>query len=170
MWFVENTQTTGYRPQATSYNSSGLVERILALDVGRRRIGVALSDGLGVTAQGLDTIVRKNKREDLAVLARLAAEGGVSLILVGHPLNMSGTEGRQAEWVRRFSEDLAGHTRLPVKLWDERLTTQEAERVLRASGISIAKRGRAVDRLSAVILLQSYLDSVAMAGESEQPA
>jgi putative Holliday junction resolvase len=144
-------------------------KRILALDVGKRRIGVALSDGLRLTAQGLETIERKNNREDLSALARLAAEKNVSLVLVGHPLNMSGTEGRQAEWVRRFAEDLATHSGLAVKLWDERLTTKEAERVLRASGISIEKRARAVDRLSAVILLQSYLDSLAVAEQTGQP-
>jgi len=136
--------------------------RILALDVGKRRIGIALSDGLGLTAQGLETLERKNNRADFSALARLAAEKDVSLLLIGHPLNMNGTEGRQAEWVRAFAESLAGHTGLPVKLWDERMTTREAERVLKASGISIEKRGRAVDRLSAVILLQSYLDSLAM--------
>jgi putative Holliday junction resolvase len=123
---------------------------------------MALSDGLGLTAQGLETLERRNYREDLRALARLAAERDVGLLLVGHPLNMNGTEGRQAEWVRSFAESLATHTGLPVKLWDERLTTKEAERVLKASGISIEKRGRAVDRLSAVILLQSYLDSLAM--------
>ena len=79
---------------------------------------------------------------------------------------MSGEPGRQAEWVRRFADGLAAHTGLPVTLWDERLTTAEAERVLRQSGISIAKRARAVDRLSAVILLQSYLDALAHGREA----
>jgi putative Holliday junction resolvase len=132
--------------------------RILALDVGRRRIGLAVSDELGVTAQGLETLERTNHREDLAALARVAAQWNVSLLLVGHPVKLSGEEGSQAEWVRRFAEGLAAHTGLPVKLWDERLTTAEAERVLKQSGISIAKRARAIDRLAAVLLLQSYLD------------
>ena len=79
---------------------------------------------------------------------------------MGNPINMGGAEGRQSGWVREFAEAIESRTRLPVKLWDERLTTVEAGRVLRSSGISIEKRAAAVDRLSAVILLQSYLDSL----------
>lgn len=141
--------------------------RILALDVGKRRIGLAISDELGLTAQGLRTIERRNNREDFAALARLVADHNVSLFLVGNPVNMSGEEGRQAAWVRQFAETLAERTGVPVKLWDERLTTVEAERVLRQSGISIEKRARAVDRLSAVILLQSYLDALGLGLEPE---
>jgi putative Holliday junction resolvase len=132
------------------------------LDVGKRRIGVAISDELRLTAQGLETIQGKNIREVRSELAGLAARHGVSLFLIGNPLNMSGDAGPQAEWVRSFSEDIAARTGIPVKLWDERLTTREAGRVLRASGIGIEKRARAIDRLSAVILLQSYLDSLAV--------
>ena len=135
--------------------------RILALDVGRRRIGLAVSDPLGLTAQGLETLQRTNNREDMAALASLAEQWEVALLLIGYPVNMSGEAGRQAEWVREFAERLGSETGLPVKLWDERLTTAEAERVLRQSGISIQKRARAVDRLAAVILLQSYLDAQA---------
>ena len=119
--------------------------RILALDLGKKRIGLAISDPLGLTAQGLPNLERTNKRADLAALAALAREREASLILMGNPLNMGGSEGRQG---------------LPVQFWDERLTTVEANRVLRSSGISIAKRAAAVDRLSATILLQSYLDSL----------
>jgi putative Holliday junction resolvase len=135
--------------------------RILALDVGKKRIGLALSDPMGITAQGLPNLVRTNKRSDLAELARLAAAHEVTLFLVGNPLNMRGDEGRQAEWVRELADALAAHTGVAVRLWDERLTTVEAARVLRSSGIGIEKRARAIDRLSAVILLQSYLDSLA---------
>lgn len=142
-------------------------ERILALDVGKRRIGVAVSDELGLTAQGLETLERTNNRVDYAALARLAASKDVSLVLVGLPVSMSGKEGSQADWVRRFAEGLGARTRLPVKLWDERLTTVQAGRVLRQSGISIEKRARAVDRLSAVILLQSYLDWLALQAQDE---
>lgn len=134
--------------------------RILALDLGKKRIGLAISDPLGITAQGLPNLVRANKRTDLDALARLAREREVALFLMGNPLNMSGREGRQSGWVREFAEALERRTGLPVKLWDERLTTVEASRVLRASGIGIEKRAAAVDRLSAVILLQSYLDSL----------
>jgi putative Holliday junction resolvase len=124
--------------------------RILALDLGKKRIGLAISDPLGLTAQGLPNLERTTKRADLAELVRHVQERDVALILIGNPINMSGVEGRQSAWVREFA----------VRLWDERLTTVEASRVLRASGISIQKRARAVDRLSAVILLQSYLDSL----------
>jgi putative holliday junction resolvase len=135
--------------------------RILALDVGKKRIGLALSDPMGITAQGLPNLVRSNKRTDLAELARLAAQHEVTLFLVGNPLNMRGDEGRQAAWVRELADALAAYTGVAVRLWDERLTTVEAARVLRSSGIGIEKRARAIDRLSAVILLQSYLDSLA---------
>jgi len=121
---------------------------------------MAISDPLGISAQGLPNLERKNKRADLAELARQVEERDVSLILIGNPLHMSGAEGRQSAWVREFAGALAARSGLPVRLWDERLTTVQASRVLRESGISIAKRGRAVDRLSAVILLQSYLDSL----------
>ncbi len=133
--------------------------RVLALDVGKRRIGLAVSDPLGVTAQGLDTLERTTIREDLARLAEIASSKDVGLLLLGNPLHMSGREGRQAEYVREFAGRLGAATGLPVKFWDERLTTVEAQRVLRESGISIAKRARAVDRLAAVLLLESYLDA-----------
>jgi putative Holliday junction resolvase len=133
--------------------------RVLALDLGKRRIGLALSDELGVTAQGLETLQRTNIREDLARLAKLASSKNVSLFLLGNPLHMSGREGRGAVHAREFGERLEAATGIPIQLWDERLTTVQAQRVLRESGISIEKRAKAVDRLSAVILLESYLDS-----------
>src|ERR1700681_4107698 len=133
--------------------------RVLALDLGKRRIGLALSDELGITAQGLETLERSNIREDLARLAQLASEKNVALILMGNPLHMSGHAGRQAEYARDFGERLREATGLPIEYRDERLTTVEAQRVLRQSGISIQKRAKAVDRLAAVILLESYLDS-----------
>ena len=134
--------------------------RILALDLGKRRIGLAISDALGVTAQGLPNLERTNKRSDLEALERLARDREVGQFLMGNPMNMGGSEGRQSAWVREFATALERRTGLPVTLWDERLTTVEAGRVLRESGISIQKRAAAIDRLSAVILLQSYLDSL----------
>jgi putative holliday junction resolvase len=134
--------------------------RILALDLGKKRIGLAVSDPLRITAQGLPNLTRVNKRTDLAALQSLTREREVGLILMGNPINMRGTEGRQSGWVREFGAELESWTGLPVKYWDERLTSVEAGRVLRSSGISIEKRAAAVDRLSAVILLQSYLDSL----------
>ena len=134
--------------------------RILALDLGKKRIGLAVSDPLGITAQGLPNLVRVNKRTDFAALEEILRERHVGLILMGNPINMRGDEGRQSGWVREFAEAIGKRTGLPVKLWDERLTSVEANRVLRSSVISIEKRAAAVDRLSAVILLQSYLDSL----------
>jgi putative holliday junction resolvase len=132
----------------------------LALDLGKKRIGLAVSDPLRITAQGLPNLDRTNKRTDLAALAALMKEREIGLVLMGNPINMGGKEGRQSGWVRDFAAALEAHTRVPVQLWDERLTSVEAGRVLRESGISIEKRAAAVDRLSAVILLQSYLDSL----------
>lgn len=132
--------------------------RILALDLGKRRIGLAISDPLGITAQGMPNLVRVNKRSDLEAVERLAREREAGLILLGNPVNMGGLEGRQSGWVREFGEALKRRAGLPVRYWDERLTSVEAGRVLRASGVGIEKRAAAVDRLSAVILLQSYLD------------
>lgn len=134
--------------------------RILALDLGKKRIGLAISDPLGITAQGLPNLVRTNIRTDLATLEQLIREREVGLILMGNPINMRGTEGRQSVWVREFAGAIGARIGTPVKFWDERLTSVEAGRVLRKSGISIEKRAAAVDRLSAVILLQSYLDSL----------
>lgn len=140
------------------HQKKSLNGRVLALDL--ERIGLALSDPLGITAQGLPTLQRTRIRDDLDALARVIEQNEVTLILMGHPLHMSGHEGRQAEYTREFAGRLAERTGVEIRFWDERLTTVEAERVLRQSGISIEKRAKAVDRLSAVILLGSYLDSL----------
>ncbi|HWR52432.1 MAG TPA: Holliday junction resolvase RuvX [Bryobacteraceae bacterium] len=141
--------------------------RILALDVGKRRIGIALSDPLGITAQGLPTLERRKTHEDYAALTELACEREVVLILVGNPIGMAGQDTHMAGFVRHFADGLAQRSGLPVRLWDERLTTVQAGRVLRSSGIGIEKRARAVDRLSAVLLLQNYLDSMGAMEASE---
>jgi putative Holliday junction resolvase len=133
--------------------------RILALDVGKKRIGLAVSDPLGITAQGLPTLQRTRIREDLDAIDRLCREYAVRLLLIGQPLHMSGHESRQAVYTREFAERLSERTQVPLKFLDERLTTVQAERVLRESGISIGKRAMAVDKLAAVLLLQSYLDA-----------
>jgi len=134
-------------------------KRILALDVGAKRIGVAVTDPLGITAQGLDTIERQNKRRDLEALAQVMAKYEVREIVVGLPLRLSGAEGTQSEKMRRFADDL--HTRfgLPVHLWDERWTSTEANRLLRETDLSIAKRGKAVDRMAAILILQSWMEA-----------
>jgi putative holliday junction resolvase len=131
--------------------------RILALDVGKKRIGLAVSDELGWTAQGLETLERTRIREDLAKLKKLAEQWSVQTLLVGQPLHMSGEESRQSEYTREFAGRLKEYLSLPVIFWDERLTSVEAERVLRESGTSLEKRKKAVDRLAAVLLLESYL-------------
>jgi putative Holliday junction resolvase len=133
--------------------------RVLALDVGKRRIGLAISDPLGVTAQGLPTLERTRIREDLDRLAEITADRSVILFLIGDPLHMSGDQSRQAQYIRDFADRLSERTGVPFKFWDERLTTVQAHRVLRDSGISIEKRAKAIDKLAAVILLESYLDS-----------
>jgi len=147
------------------YHTKSAKGRILALDVGKRRIGLALSDPLGITAQGLPTLQRTNIREDLAALGELIREREVTLLLVGKPLHMSGDESRQSVYTREFAQRLREKTGIEVRYWDERLTTVEAQRVLKESGVSIEKRARAVDRLSAVILLESFLDDGQPAAE-----
>lgn len=142
--------------------------RILALDVGKRRIGLALSDPLGITAQGLETLERTRIRDDLARLKQLATEREVSLFLVGLPLHMSGAESAQAAYVREFARRLEEYTGVPVRFWDERLTTVEADRALREGHASLQQRKRSIDRMAAVILLESYLDSGAAAGGMER--
>jgi putative Holliday junction resolvase len=137
----------------------GLPPRILGLDVGSKTIGLAVSDPLGITAQGLETIRRQNKRLDLGRLERVVQDYDVKEIVVGYPLRMSGAEGTQAERMRCFAEELRQRLHLPVHLWDERLTSAEANRVLRDSEMSIQRRGEVVDRLAAVLILQSWLDA-----------
>lgn len=134
-------------------------KRILALDLGKKRIGLALSDELGITAQGLPTLERRNKRTDFAALSALVRENNVAQIVLGLPLRMSGEEGTQADWARTFADELSRYVDAPIVLRDERWTSRQAERVLMGSGIRQEERKPAIDRISAVILLQDYLDS-----------
>ena len=142
--------------------------RVLALDVGKKRIGLAVTDELGITAQGLETFQRTRIRDDLDGLKELAKERNVGSLLDGKPLHMSGSESRQGEYTREFAERLSRHAQLPVVYWDERLTSVEAERVLREAGASLAERKKAVDRLAAVLLLESYLARQSAEGDSEE--
>lgn len=130
---------------------------MLALDVGRKRIGLAISDELGITAQGIETLERRRIREDLENLKILAKERNVSTLLIGRPLHMSGSESPQSRYTEEFGERLSKYLDLPVIYWDERLTSMEAERMLRTAAASLDEKKRAVDRLSAVLLLESYL-------------
>ena len=132
--------------------------RLLGLDVGSKTIGMAVSDPLGITAQGLTTYRRQNKRLDFEALKRVIAEYGVGEIIVGFPLRMSGAEGIQAEKMKLFAEELKQKSQLPVHLWDERLTSAEANRLLRETEMSIKRRGEVVDRMAAVLILQSWME------------
>ena len=133
--------------------------RVLGLDVGSKTIGIAISDPLGITAQGLDTIRRKNKRQDFERLGCLIQQYAVAEIVVGYPLRLSGVEGRQSEKMQVFAEELRKKFGLPVHLWDERLTSSQANRILREAELSIKKRGEAVDRLAAVLILQNWMEA-----------
>ena len=132
--------------------------RILALDFGSRNIGLAVSDELGLTAQGLPTCRRSNKKHDFNHLRHVIREYGIGEIVMGLPLRMSGVEGIQAEKVQEFAEELRRRFKLPVHLFDERLTSVEANRVLRETDMSIRRRAEVVDRLAAVLILQSFLE------------
>lgn len=122
-------------------------------------MGLAVSDPLGITAQGLPTLERKNKRSDFARLEKVLREYHVIEIVLGLPLRMSGEEGTQSEKVVEFAEELRRRFALPVHLWDERLTSAEANRLLREADLSIQKRAQAVDRMAATLILQSWLQA-----------
>jgi putative Holliday junction resolvase len=132
--------------------------RILALDFGSKTIGLAVSDELGVTAQGLPTLRRSNKRNDLDHLRRVIRQYGISEMVMGLPLRMSGSEGIQSEKVQAFAEELRRKFKLQVHLFDERLTSVEANRLLRETDMSIRRRAEVVDQLAAVLILQSFLE------------
>ncbi len=133
-------------------------QRILSLDYGSKRIGLAVSDELGVTAQGLPTLLRTNKRNDLDHLRRVIKQYGIAELVVGLPLRMSGQEGIQAGRVQEFADVLRARFKLPVHLFDERLTSVEANRVLRESEMGIRRRAEVVDQLAAVLILQAFLE------------
>jgi putative holliday junction resolvase len=133
--------------------------RILGLDVGDRRIGVALSDELCLTAQPLLTCQRRNLRDDLRFLHRQIRRYACTEIVVGHPLYLSGDRSPQARKAEAFAEALAAETGLPVTLWDERLSTTEAHRHLDAAGHQPGRRRDVIDQVAAVLILQSFLDS-----------
>jgi putative Holliday junction resolvase len=146
-------------PSLPTDGAGRTLSRVLGLDVGARRIGVAISDLLGITAQGLETIQRRNKRTDLAALEKVIRENDVSEIVVGLPLRMSGAEGIQAEKMRVFVDELRKRFKLQVHLWDERLTSAQANRLLRETEMSIKRRGEVVDQMAAVLILQSWMEA-----------
>ncbi len=135
--------------------------RILGLDYGEKRIGVAICDELGLTAQGLPTIIRKTKKHDWEILGSLIRNYKVEKIVIGYPVRLDGSEGIQCEKVNRFTALLEATFFLPVVKWPETLSTKEAEEILINSGVHWEKRKKMVDKLAACLILQSYLDSIA---------
>ena len=127
--------------------------------MGSKTIGLAVSDPLGITAQGLETIRRQNQRLDFQQLGQVVREYEVAEIVVGYPLRMSGAEGTQAAKMQRFAEELRQRFQLPVHLWDERLSSAQANRLLRQTEMSIKRRREVVDRMAAVLILQSWMDT-----------
>ncbi|MCG7410310.1 Holliday junction resolvase RuvX [Paenibacillus sp. ACRRX] len=132
--------------------------RILGLDYGDRKIGVAVSDAFGWTAQGLEVIVRRNDEDDMRRLETLVKEHEVEEIVLGLPKNMNGSIGPRGEISMSFAETLKQSFGLPVHLWDERLSTVSAERTLIEADVSRKKRRQVVDKMAATIILQTYLD------------
>jgi putative Holliday junction resolvase len=145
-----------------------LLVRILGLDVGSKRIGVSVSDELGLTAQGLETLICGNPDADVQRVANIARQYRAQEIVVGMPYNMNGTSGRQAEKVRRFVQRLESVVDVPIREWDERLSTVAAERVLLEADLSRGKRRKLMDKVAAVIILQGYLDRKRYEALSEQ--
>lgn len=139
--------------------------RILALDVGTKRIGVSLSDELLITAQGLDSIYRKDLKHDLDVVAGLVKQYAVTEVVVGLPLNMNGTYSAKTKEVMEFFDSLSKALAVPVATWDERLTTVQAQKALLEADTSRARRRALADKLAAQLILQSYLDSRKRKGE-----
>ena len=134
--------------------------RFLGLDVGSRRIGVAVSDELGLTAQPLLTLeLRSSRREDLRSLARLCRRFAVAGIVVGNPLQLSGEPGDRAAKTQAFAAELGELAGLPIHLWDERLTTREAHEILYRAGHERQKHRKVVDQVAATLILQSFLDA-----------
>jgi len=133
--------------------------RVLALDFGSRRIGVAVSDPLGITAQQLSAIRREGDRKDIEAVASLAAEYGVETVVIGLPMHSDGSEGTQAARARAFGEKVRDRLGVPVVPWDERMTTAQAERYLIEAGVRREKRKEVRDSLAAALLLQSALDA-----------
>lgn len=133
--------------------------RLMGLDFGTKRIGVALSDEMGWTAQGLTVIQRKGNEKDIERIGRLVEENQVEGIVLGLPLNMDGSEGKSAEMVRKFAALLEDRLQVAVHLWDERLTSWEAEGILKEAQVKPRKRKQVVDKLAASLILKSYLEA-----------
>lgn len=133
-------------------------KRVLAVDYGRRRVGVAVSDPIGITAQGLETAVVRSMGEAVEAVAKVATDREAGEIVVGMPLNMDGSAGPMAREAEAFAAALERRTNLPVSRWDERLTTAAAHRAMREMNLGLKGRKGAVDRMSAALILQGVLE------------
>jgi putative Holliday junction resolvase len=147
---MEHTSSPGGEPPRPG--------RILAIDFGSRRVGLAVTDELGLTAQGLPTLHRTNKKNDFNHLRRTIKQFGVAEIVMGLPLRMSGERGIQSDKVEAFAEELRARFKLPVQLFDERLTSVEANRVLDETDMGGRRRIDVVDQLAAVLILQAFME------------
>ena len=139
--------------------------RLMGLDYGSKTVGVAVSDPLGLTAQGVETVWRKQEnklRQTMARIEELISEYQVERIVLGYPKNMNNTVGERAVKSLEFNEKLEKRTGLPVVMWDERLTTAEAERTLMETGVRRENRKQFLDQMAAVLILQGYLDRMNM--------
>ncbi len=133
--------------------------RTMGLDIGTHTIGIAISDELGITAQGLKTLRRKSMEEDFKEIATIIDQFEIENIVVGLPKNMNGTLGTQAEIVLKWIKILTDKISVPVETWDERLSTVGASKVLLEADLSRRKRKKVIDKLAAVLILQGYLDN-----------
>ena len=131
--------------------------RIMSMDIGSRTIGIAISDELGITAQGLKTIKRRSMEEDLKEISIIIAQFKIDRIVVGLPKNMDGTIGKQAELVLQWIKTAQEKINTPVETWDERLSTVEASKILLEADLSRKKRKGVIDKVAAVLILQGYL-------------
>lgn len=138
--------------------------RVLALDIGEKRIGVSISDELGITAQGLDTINRTKLNEDIEKIRQLVESTGITEIVVGLPLNLDGSEGQSAQKATDFAILLRRDLGVNVILWDERLSTVAAEKSLLEGDLSRRRRKHLRDQVAATLILQGYLDSLSHPG------
>ncbi len=146
------------------------VPRYLGLDIGSRRIGVAVSDPLGLTAQPVLTLYRKNPREDIRSLARLLRRYGCTAIVAGNPLHMSGLPSPQAARTQAFAQQLGQAAGLPVHLYDERLTTLEAHRILSEAGRPRQEHRPVVDQVAATLILQGFLETLGAPAHGTPPS
>ena len=133
--------------------------RILSLDVGERRIGIALTDELRLTVRGLPTLVRKNRKTDFETLSRVIQDHEVTLVVLGNPIHISGEKSDQSRKVERFAERLNKHSGAETQLWDERLTSVEAEQMIGSRRLRGEERKQAIDQAAAILILESYLRS-----------